>query len=110
MPILHLVLVQVKPDADAAEVQEAFSRIMKLKDICLHPQTKLPYMRASFGGRDNSTEGLQHGMTHVFVEEFETEEDRKYYLEKEPGHKEFVKSLGGLVEKVQVIDFIPGIF
>jgi stress responsive alpha/beta barrel protein len=49
-------------------------------------------------------------MTHVFVEEFETEEDRKYYLEEEPGHKEFVKSLGGLVEKVQVIDFIPGIF
>lgn len=44
------------------------------------------------------------------MEEFETEDDRKYYLEKDPGHKEFVKNLGGLVEKVQIIDFIPGIF
>lgn len=44
------------------------------------------------------------------MEEFESEEDRKYYLEKDPGHKEFVKGLTGLVEKVQVIDFIPGVF
>jgi hypothetical protein len=44
------------------------------------------------------------------VEEFESEEDRKYYLERDPGHKEFVKGLGGLIEKVQIIDFRPGVF
>jgi Stress responsive A/B Barrel Domain len=44
------------------------------------------------------------------LEEFESEEDRAYYLDKEPGHKEFVKGLGGLVEKVQVVDFSPGLF
>lgn len=44
------------------------------------------------------------------MEEFENEDDRKYYLEKDPAHKEFVKALGELVEKVQIIDFSPGVF
>lgn len=44
------------------------------------------------------------------MEEFESEEDRKYYLDKEPGHKEFVKDLAGIVEKVQIVDFTPGVF
>jgi hypothetical protein len=53
---------------------------------------------------------LQDGITHVFLEEFETEEDRQYYLEHESGHKDFVGGLGGLVEKVMVVDFTPGVF
>lgn len=49
-------------------------------------------------------------MTHGFVVEFENEEDRKYYLEKDPAHLAFVKSLDGLVNSITVLDFNPGIF
>lgn len=42
--------------------------------------------------------------------EFENEADRKYYLENDPAHLAFVESIGGIVAKAQVIDFIPGVF
>lgn len=50
------------------------------------------------------------GLTHIFVMELENEEDRKYYLEKDPAHLAFVKSIGGVVKKAQVVDFTPGVF
>jgi hypothetical protein len=110
MAVYHLVLIRAKADADPHAVKEACSGIMKLKDKCMRPATGQPYMPSSFGGKDTSPEGLQDGVTHVFIMEFECEEDRKYYLEHEPAHKEFVGSLGGLVERIQIVDFIPGLF
>jgi hypothetical protein len=44
------------------------------------------------------------------VEEFASEEDRKYYLEKDPAHIAFIQSLGGEIEKIQVVDFTAGVF
>lgn len=44
------------------------------------------------------------------MEEFENDEDRKYYLEEEPEHKLFVKDLVSLIDKVQIVDFTPGCF
>lgn len=44
------------------------------------------------------------------MSEFQSEEDRKYYLEKDPAHLEFVKSLDGVMENVRVVDFEPGKF
>jgi len=38
--------------------------------------------------------------SHGFVVEFESEEDRKYYLEKDPAHLAFVESVKPLVNKV----------
>jgi hypothetical protein len=52
----------------------------------------------------------QGGMTHIFVVEFANEEDRTYYLEKDPVHLGFVKSIGGVVKNAQVVDFTPGVF
>ncbi len=52
----------------------------------------------------------QGAFTHGFVFEFESEEDRKYYLEKDPAHLEFGRSLEGLIENVRVVDFVPGVF
>lgn len=46
----------------------------------------------------------------MFVSEFEKDEDRQYYLEKDPAHLAFVKSLDGIVAKAQVVDFTPGVF
>jgi len=44
------------------------------------------------------------------VSEFENEEDRRYYLEKDPAHLEFVRSLGEIIQNVRVVDFEPGVF
>ena len=54
----------------------------------------------------------QRGISHAFVVEFEHEEDRTYYLEKDPEHLQFVNSLHSrdVVETVQVVDFTPGAF
>lgn len=53
---------------------------------------------------------LQNGITHAFVFEFENEQDREFYLKEDPAHLEFVKSIAGVVSKVQVVDFTPGVF
>lgn len=42
--------------------------------------------------------------------EFANEEDRAYYLEKDPAHLEFVGSLEDVIEKAQVVDFTNGVF
>ena len=44
------------------------------------------------------------------MSEFESEEDRKYYLEKDPAHLEFVASLKDVIQNVRVLDFEPGRF
>jgi len=49
-------------------------------------------------------------MTHVFMCEFDSPEDRAYYLEEDPAYASFVKSVEGIIEKKQVVDFCPGKF
>lgn len=62
------------------------------------------------GGKDNSIEPFQNGHTHGFVVEFATAEDRAYYVKEDPVHAAFIKSAGGLVEKITVVDFTSGEF
>jgi Stress responsive A/B Barrel Domain len=52
----------------------------------------------------------QNGFTHSFVMEFESDEDRNYYVHDDPAHQAVIKSMDGIVEKVQVLDFTPGGF
>lgn len=42
--------------------------------------------------------------------EFESVEDRDYYALKDPAHLSYGASLGGIVDKVQVVDFDAGAF
>jgi len=83
--------------------------MLALKDQCVHPDTGKLYIKSSVGGRNNSKEPHQDGLTHGFVVEFENEEDRDYYVDKDPAHRAFVGSLDGKVEKVRVLDFVPGV-
>ena len=52
----------------------------------------------------------QHGITHAFVVEFASAEDRDYYVDKDPAHLAFVKSVGGVLEKAQAVDVTDGVF
>lgn len=52
----------------------------------------------------------KHGITHAFVVKFASAEDRDYYVQEDPVHQDFIKSLDGILEKAQVIDFSDGTF
>ncbi|RDW78071.1 stress responsive A barrel protein [Coleophoma crateriformis] len=109
MGIIHIVMFAFKPEAQAEEIQDVCARMLALKENCIHPTTSKQYIKSGVGGKDNSPEGISNGITHAFVFEFENEEDRQYYLEKDPAHLAFVKSIGGVVSKAQVVDFVPGV-
>ncbi|KAF1345381.1 hypothetical protein BDV97DRAFT_360968 [Delphinella strobiligena] len=109
MPIIHIVLFEFKPTIRREVVIDACKRMLALQDKCVHPISKQPYVKSHGGGRDNSPEGQQGAFTHGFVSEFQSEEDRKYYLEQDPAHLEFVASLKDIVQNVRVVDFEPGV-
>ncbi|KAL2126984.1 hypothetical protein VTI74DRAFT_11534 [Chaetomium olivicolor] len=108
--ITHIVLFQFKRGADPVAVDRACAKFLSLKDECLAPNSNYAYIQSITGGRDNSPEGLQHGLTHAFVVRFANTDDRNYYVEQDPVHQTFKKEIGELVEKVTVLDFTPGKF
>ncbi|KAJ4307024.1 hypothetical protein N0V88_000399 [Collariella sp. IMI 366227] len=107
MSIIHVVLFQFKADAKPEAV-----KAVPLKQLCVHPMNKTPYIISLKGGGDNSPEGLQkqNGMTHGFVIEFGSAEDRDYYVTTDPNHQAFVKSIGDVLEKPIVVDFSSGVY
>ncbi|KAH8694677.1 hypothetical protein BGZ61DRAFT_478261 [Ilyonectria robusta] len=109
-PVTHIALVQFKAEVSATEISTAIENMLSLKDRCLHPVTGKPYILSAKGGADNSIEGMQDGITHAFVVEFASVEDRDYYVTKDPAHHEFFQSLGPVMAKGQVVDFTPGKF
>ncbi|KAL4756132.1 uncharacterized protein BDW70DRAFT_154432 [Aspergillus foveolatus] len=84
-----------------AAVEAACKQMLSLKDRCLHLSTGKPYIQSALGGKDNSPE--------TFIVEFAVDTDRGFYIAQDSVHQEFVRSLDGLVETAQVVDFTPGI-
>lgn len=83
---------------------------LALQKTCLHPTTHKPLVRSVIGGVDNSLEGHQEGMTHVFIFEFENEDDRKVYHQEDVKHRKFSEDLSNLAAKMTIVDFSPGVF
>ncbi|KAJ5218684.1 uncharacterized protein N7498_000783 [Penicillium cinerascens] len=110
MSITHIVLFQFKAGTEPEVVKDTCDRMLALRDNCLHPTSQKPYIKTSSGGADNSPEGIQNGITHAFVVEFASAEDRDYYVHKDPVHQAFVRSLDGVIEKAQAVDYTPGVY
>ncbi|KAB5575360.1 hypothetical protein GE09DRAFT_1091747 [Coniochaeta sp. 2T2.1] len=110
MSVTHTVLFQFKATAKPEDVKAACDRFLNLKDACVQPTTQVRYIKSLKGGKDNSPEGLQNGLTHGFVAEFASTEDRDYYVSTDPHHQAFVKSIGEVVEKAVVVDFVDGVY
>ncbi|OAA60363.1 Fungal trichothecene efflux pump [Niveomyces insectorum RCEF 264] len=106
MSVTHTVLFQFKEDADPEKVKATCKHFLSLKTGCIHPTTQAPYVLSIKGGKDNSPEGLQNGITHGFVVEFSSLEHRDYYVKTDPAHQAFVKTLDNLVVKAIVVDFV----
>ncbi|TFB02327.1 hypothetical protein CCMA1212_005812 [Trichoderma ghanense] len=109
MTITHIVLVGFKPDAKAEDIEKFCSTLMALKDTCLHATTKKPYIKSLTGGINTSQEGHSAGLTHGFIFELESEEDRQYFIHQDPAHLALY-ALAGSVEKFNVLAFVPGVF
>lgn len=52
---------------------------------------------------------IQNGISHIFVVEFENQADRDHYVKEDQAHLRFVQSVGPLVIRAQVLDFVPGV-
>ena len=105
--------------------------MLGLASSCVHPESQKPYIRSAMGGKNNSKEGNQvcaHAFsssfvhdktlirshqgesTHGFVMWFDSEKDRDYYIEEDPVHQAFVKSITPILQAVRVVDFETGVF
>ncbi|KAL2149471.1 hypothetical protein VTH82DRAFT_8122 [Thermothelomyces myriococcoides] len=110
MAITHIVLVQFKADISPEVAKAVLEDARSLKDNCVHPTSKQPYILSVKIGKDNSPEGLQNGLTHGFVVEFASAEDRNYYVNTDPAHQNVARRLKEVAEKVIVLDFSDGAF
>ncbi|KAI0516896.1 stress responsive A/B barrel domain-containing protein [Xylaria bambusicola] len=110
MAIYHIVMFAFKATVSAEDIKTTCDIGLHLGEKCIHPTTKATYVKILGCGKENSIGNRQDGITHCLVAKFENEEDRKYYLESDPAHREFVLSVVNRVEKIQVVDFTPGEF
>ncbi|TLS27552.1 hypothetical protein PpBr36_05392 [Pyricularia pennisetigena] len=52
----------------------------------------------------------RNGIQYAFVAEFESPDDRDYYVAKDPTHQSFVKTAEQIIEKAIVVDYTAGVF
>ena len=73
MPVIHIVLFEWKPAASPEQISEvqsvlscndrmadsiqACTRMLGLKDNCIHPTSQKPYIKSFSGGKNTSPEG-----------------------------------------------------
>ncbi|KAL7947690.1 stress responsive A/B barrel domain-containing protein [Trichoderma barbatum] len=110
MSITHTILCQFKAEVKADDIKAVCKQFFALKDDCIHPTTGTGYIISLKGGKDSSIEAMQQGLTHGFIIEFASAEDRDYYVKTDPAHQAIVKSLQDIVENVIVVDFSDGMF
>ncbi|CAG8954019.1 hypothetical protein HYFRA_00009119 [Hymenoscyphus fraxineus] len=108
MGITHMIFFKFKDSASKEEVSEASKNLIALAKNCIHPTTNAPYILSSTGGENISNEGMSGEFTHGFVSQFANKEDMEYYLRSDPAHMAFIKSVGAIAEKAQVIDYEDG--
>lgn len=87
MPIRHIVLAKIKPDAD---VTTALSGVVALKDT-------IPGILNAHGGPTVSPEGLERGYTHGITIDFTDRQAVLDYLP-HPAHREAASALLSVTE------------
>jgi hypothetical protein len=97
-PVLrHVVLFKFKDSATTDDIMKVCKAFEGL-------QNEIDEIKAFEWGENNSPEGLNQGLTHCFLADFESEGDRDAYLI-HPAHKKFGSLLGPFLDKVTVVDY-----
>jgi hypothetical protein len=98
-PIRHVVAFKFKKDAAQNRVKLVEQSFAALKG-------KIPEITFLEWGKNISPEKFDKGFTHCWILSFKSEKDRDVYLE-HPDHKEFGKTLDGIIDDIFVVDFSP---
>lgn len=97
--VRHVVVIKFKSHIDADQLVEITNRFRNLK-------TLIPGITAFEYGENNSTEGANRGLTHVFLLTFENAAARDAYLP-HADHQAFVAYMGenDALDEVFIIDY-----
>lgn len=93
----HVVLFKFKDDASKDQVKAVTDAFAALP-------SKIETIKDFEWGTDVSVENKSEGFTHCFVVSFADEKGREEYLP-HPAHKDFVKLVGPVLDKVLVVDY-----
>ena len=96
--VRHVVLFKFKDGAAAEQVRAVEEKFRALKG-------KIPQIADLEWGTNVSPENHAQGFTHCFLLTFKDAAARDAYLP-HPAHKEFGGSLGPVLDKVLVIDYV----
>ena len=96
--VRHVVLLKFKDTAPAEQVKSIEEKFRALKG-------RIPQISDLEWGTNVSPENHAQGFTHCFVLTFRDAAARDAYLP-HPAHKEFGASLGPVLDKVLVVDFV----
>ena len=100
-PIRHIVIFHIRPEATSEQIQVFSGHFRSLKD-------KIPGIIAFEHGENNSPEGMNRGLNHVYILTFQDVAARDAYLP-HPEHRKFIElnAQMGLTDEVFVIDYAP---
>ena len=93
----HVVLFKFKKEAPPAAIK-------KIEDAFIGLPATIKTIKSFEWGLNNSTEGLDKGLTHCFFVTFNSEKDRDEYLP-HPAHLKFVAVLKPYLEDAVVVDY-----
>jgi len=100
-PIRHLVIFHIRPGATPEQVKSFTDHFRALKD-------NIPGIIAFEHGENNSPEGMNRGLNHVYMLTFQDAAARDAYLPHQE-HKKFIElnATMGITDEVFVIDYAP---
>ena len=93
----HVVLFKFKKEAPPAAIKN-------IEDAFIGLPATIKTIKSFEWGLNNSSEGLDKGLTHCFFVTFDSEKDRDEYLP-HPAHQEFVAILKPHLEDAVVVDY-----
>ena len=96
--VRHVVLLKFKDAATAEQVKAVEDKFRALK-------SRIPQIQDLEWGTNVSPENHAQGFTHCFFLTFRDAAARDAYLP-HPAHKEFGASLGPVLDKVLVVDYV----
>lgn len=90
MPVRHIVLIKVRPEVSASQVQIAFQPLADLKGV-------IPGLVSFHGGPNTSPESASQGYNYGFEMEFADAAARDGYLP-DPRHREAAAAMRAVRE------------
>ena len=97
--VRHLILCRFKPGTTSEQIGVFVDHFRAMT-------RKIPGVVSFEFGINNSSEGLNRGLTHACLLTFESARARDVYLP-HPEHQAFVESDAGLLAEILVFDYAP---